>query len=153
MSEERELLRDTVAAGGGLAPLPLAAMDDDAIARQVIGGVVTGRQSIVVRQAHQPRCLARRHQARTHAALFDQQNELPTRAACGRAQAAGEIVETRLGALDLFACLIARATVKRSGHAASGALGLLDLGEVDVAHHGDERARLRAARRAAAGGP
>ena len=76
---------------------------DHPVADQMQAGVGAGGQAIAVRQTHQPRRLARGEQSRAHLAAVGHQHELARRAAAGRAQAAGEAVEARLGALGAAA--------------------------------------------------
>ena len=97
------------------------------------------RQNIVVGKPHQPRRLARRNKARAHPIFFDDQHELPARSASGRAQAAGYIVEARLGPLDFFAGgSIAGAPVGRADHFAAGVFRLRDSRKIYLAHFGDQ---------------
>lgn len=115
----------------------------DPVAGQVVGVAVLAGQDIAVLQPHQTRRLARRDQARTDATPLDHQDDLTTGAARGGAQTAGHVVKADLGALDLGAGLVdAGPAIDAPDHAAPGALGGGDLGQMDGRHHVEQLLRL-----------
>ena len=70
-------------------------------------------------------------------------DELSARTARGRSEAAGDVIEPDLGALDLVPCGVhSRAAVDASDHSTAGAPCVRDLGQVHGTHQVQESLRL-----------
>src|SRR5262245_12341697 len=88
--------------------------DNQPIAEQMVRLAVSGGEGIAFGQSHEAGRLASGEQPGANTGAFDHQDELTAGAAAGGAEAAGDIVEADLGALDSAAGAI------RAGAAVDG---------------------------------
>jgi hypothetical protein len=107
----------------------------DAITGDVVGLIVSGRQFVIFRQAHQTSRFARRNKPRSNCFAFDNQELLARGPTRRRSETTGDVVKAHLRSSGAATIRVwASASVDGAHHAPARSFGLPDLLAVHRRH-------------------